>query len=691
MRQNTNSPRASLPFQCFHTCTAPGRDHSTAVLFVRGAHHKRLQIHLVTFPLQEPVRTAMKYTGSSYGIHRFVSPIDMDRGTNFQRYCFKIALLDEQQQIIDVVWYSSLGMSRERPLLRHCFAFELFSTHPDWSTDMIIYEIFPDKFASSRGHFTVDGTVYSAETPVKAREFEYKDLDEVHCGGDLDGISDMLPYLRQLGVDTIYLTPIFQAPSVHKFDTCDYDTVDAHFGGNGALKRLRTLSQGYKMHILLQGCFSHTGDNHPWFDRQERTGKGALHHKDSPYRELYTFNSEGEAVYGLNQATMPKLDYNSKQVRHAMFEGENSVIKKWLRAPYGIDGWVLDSASQIGDNGTSRNNLKRLQQLCQSARETNLECFMVGDFRSDARNAINCAGNVDSSINYTGFLSPIRAFYGGVNLNGEPTPYTGEDLRRTFEDYSVGISQQVKVCLINQLDNHRMPRFFDIIGGDKHLYLSALATMYMWRGIPCLYQGDEMGDIIAQYQIGEHALIPFIGLRNHKLSPYSADLQACLMELGKIRRSNPAITRGSMVFFSAGGSHIGFLRLYDHRFCITMVNVSRTQVKIEQGSALFPLLAAMYLPEDCQEDLSEIHDQGETLLIPLSGRNVRRTDHGEGLEALYEMLSREQLAVYSYGATRTSKDFEGRLLKELTQGKTITFPARSTVIISNADNLRELQ
>ena len=142
MRQNTCSPRASLPFQCFHTCTAPGRDHSNAVLFVRGANHRRLRIELVTFPQHEPVAISMKYTGTSSGIHRYESQINIDSGTNFQRYCFKVALLsgsddNEELMVQDVVWYSSLGMSRERPLLQHCFAYELFNTHPQWAPDLI--------------------------------------------------------------------------------------------------------------------------------------------------------------------------------------------------------------------------------------------------------------------------------------------------------------------------------------------------------------------------------------------------------------------------------------------------------------------------------------------------------------------------------------------------------------------------
>ena len=685
MRQNTTSLRPCLPFQCFHTCAAPGQNHNSTVLFVRGANHQRLRIHLITFPQHEIVRTLMNYTGTSSGIHRFVTQINIDSGANLQRYAFKIALLNEEKQIIDVVWYSSLGMSRERPLLQHCFAYELFNTHPTWALDLILYEIFPDKFASSRGSFSVDGTKVDADGPIKPKTFEYVDLDEIHCGGDLDGVGDMLPYIRRLGCDGLYLTPIFKAHSVHKYDTEDYDMVDPHFGGNGALKRLRTLSLGYDVKIILHGTFNHTGDTHPWFDRQERTGKGALHHKDSPFREFYTFTSEGEPYCSDEKANYPKLDYSNYATCHAMFEGENSVIRKWTRPPYGIDGWVIDDASQVGDNGNARNNLKRLQQMCEAARHTHIDALMLGYFSSDARYAICNPGNVDGSINYTGFIGPIRAFFGGINLLGEPTPYTGEDLRRTCEEYAVGVSQQVKLCMVNQLDNDSLPRFRTIIGGDKYLYLAALAVLYTWRGIPCIYQGDELGDVIDNYEIGPKSLIPFKALQNHRASPNSADIQTCITELAAMRRENSAITRGTMVFINAGGAHFAYIRIYDNRFSIVFVNAARTQIKVEQGSMLFPLLAAMYLPEDCHEDDAE--DSGESLLIPLSGRNVRRIDHGEGLEVLYEMLSRENLSVRCYGATRTNEEFEKKFLKELTSNKHITIPARTTVIVNNSSLL----
>ena len=684
MRQNTSSPRANLPFQCFHTCTAPGTNHETVVLYVRGANPHRLSCKLVSFPQHEPKRVEMRYIGSKSGIHRFTANISVDEGDNFQWYCFKIILFNADRQITDVVWYSSLGMSRECPLLQHCFAFELRSRHPEWVKDLILYQIFPDRFATSKDYFTIDADRHSADAPIHANVFEYKNIEEVHCGGDLDGASAMLPYLKDMGFNGIYLTPIFKAPSPYKYDTEDYDVIDPHLGGNGSLKRLRQNTSDLNMRLLLTATLNNTGDNHPWFDRRERTGKGALHHIDSPYHDYYSFLSDEQAVYYKNNPNCPKLNYGAKAVRHAMYKGKNSVVKKWISADYDADGLVIDRASQIGDNGTAQNNIKRLTQICQEARDTHPNCLMVGNFISDARYALNTDDNLDGSINYTGFLSPIRAFFGGINTTGEPLPYTGEDFRRTCENYSVGMPQEVKLCIINPLDTPDLPRFFDILGGDKFLYLAALAVLFTWRGIPCIYQGDELGDLINQYEIGPYSPLPYIAMRDHKVSNYAKEVSSSIKALSDIRLSNPALTQGSLVFITAGGAHFGYIRLYNNRFSIVLVNANRQTVKIEQGSILFPLLAAMYLPDDnTATDNGE--DNGDGLLIPLSGRNVRRTDHGEGLEALYELLSKEKLIVSCFGQTKSSDDFSQSFISELVAGKTITIPARTTVVINNED------
>ncbi|MBN0581720.1 alpha-amylase, partial [Pseudomonas aeruginosa] len=101
--------------------------------------------------------------------------------------------------------------------------------------------------------------------------------------GDLDGISEKLPYLKQLGVTALYLNPVFAAPSVHKYDTEDYRRVDPQFGGDAALLRLRHNTQRAGMRMILDGVFNHTGDSHPWFDRHQQGSGGAGHDLDSPW------------------------------------------------------------------------------------------------------------------------------------------------------------------------------------------------------------------------------------------------------------------------------------------------------------------------------------------------------------------------------------------------------------------------
>ena len=206
MRQNTSSQRATLPFQCFHTCTAPGMSTNNtvnAVLFVRGANHNRLKISIVNFTQYEDHKNPMTYTGSCSGIHRFEAPLYADKSQNLLTYYFKIMLTDKEGNVKDVVWYSSLGMSREPPLMQHCYALEIFNTHPQWALDAVVYQIFPDKFASSSGSFNVDGGKVDTSAPIKQKDFEYVDLDNTHCGGDLDGVATMLPYIRSIGCDTI--------------------------------------------------------------------------------------------------------------------------------------------------------------------------------------------------------------------------------------------------------------------------------------------------------------------------------------------------------------------------------------------------------------------------------------------------------------------------------------------------------
>lgn len=144
------------------------------------------------------------------------------------------------------------------------------------------YQIFPDRFARNLPREAEQDHVYYHH--AAGQEIILRDWDEpvtaqaggaTFYGGDLDGISEKLPYLKKLGVTALYLNPVFKAPSVHKYDTEDYRHVDPQFGGDGALLRLRHNTQQLGIRLVLDGVFNHSGDSHAWFDRHNR-GTGEL-------------------------------------------------------------------------------------------------------------------------------------------------------------------------------------------------------------------------------------------------------------------------------------------------------------------------------------------------------------------------------------------------------------------------------
>lgn len=217
------------------------------------------------------------------------------------------------------------------------------------------YQIFPDRFARSLPREAEQDHVYYHH--AAGQEIILRDWDEpvtaqaggsTFYGGDLDGISEKLPYLKKLGVTALYLNPVFKAPSVHKYDTEDYRHVDPQFGGDGALLRLRHNTQQLGMRLVLDGVFNHSGDSHAWFDRHNRGTGGACHNPESPWRDWYSFSDDGTALDWLGYASLPKLDYQSESLVNEIYRGEDSIVRHWLKAPWNMDGWRLDVVHMLG-------------------------------------------------------------------------------------------------------------------------------------------------------------------------------------------------------------------------------------------------------------------------------------------------------------------------------------------------------
>jgi hypothetical protein len=167
-------------------------------------------------------------------------------------------------------------------------------------------------------------------------------------GGDLAGIEQRLDYLHDLGVNALYLNPIFTAYSNHRYDVVDYFNVDPHLGGNEALASLRRATKERGMRVILDIVPNHCGADHPWFREAQKD-------LNADSAGFFTFSRHpDEYLCWLGVRSLPKLNYANTQLRARMYSGDPSVFRQWLRPPYSIDGWRIDVANMLGRQGADQ-------------------------------------------------------------------------------------------------------------------------------------------------------------------------------------------------------------------------------------------------------------------------------------------------------------------------------------------------
>ena len=370
----------------------------------------------------EEMALPMRRSGKapSRDIVQWRAEISLHEGQPRRRYAFKL-LWDDRQQ-----WFSPKGFSAFPPAKLELFAFDCPDAGPQWVTEQIFYQIFPDRFARSPSRSDLQDKVYHHH--AAGHDIVLRDWDDpltaeaggsTFYGGDLDGISEKLPYLKALGVTALYLNPVFTAPSVHKYDTEDYRQVDPQFGGNDALLRLRHNTQREGMRLVLDGVFNHSGDTHAWFDRHNRTPSGACHHPDSPWRDQYSFSPEGKALDWLGYASLPKLDYWSQALIDEIYGGEDSIVRHWLKAPWNMDGWRLDVVHMLGEAGGAKNNLKHVAGITQAAKAARSDAYVLGEHFGDARQWLQQDAE-DAAMNYRGFTFPLWGFLANTDISYDP-------------------------------------------------------------------------------------------------------------------------------------------------------------------------------------------------------------------------------------------------------------------------------
>lgn len=499
------------------------------------------------------------------GVTAWRATIDTTKGQPRHRYSFKMLWHNRQ------LWFTPQGFSRFPPARLEQFAVDYPDAGPEWVVEQVFYQIFPDRFArSQRRNPQRDKTYYHH---AAGQETIFRQWDEpvtaqaggsTFYGGDLDGISEKLPYLKKLGVTALYLNPVFVAPSVHKYDTEDYRHVDEQFGGDEALLRLRENTRREGMRLILDGVFNHSGDSHAWFDRHNRGTGGACHNPESPQRDWYSFDDEGRALDWLGYASLPKLDFQSLTLVEEIYGGEDSIVRHWLKAPWHMDGWRLDVVHMLGEGGGARHNLQHVAGITRSAKQANPDAFVFGEHFGDARQWLQ-ADAEDSAMNYRGFTFPLWGFLANTDISYDPQLIDAETCMKWMDNYRASLSHQQQLRMFNQLDSHDTARFTSLLGKDVARLPLAVTWLFTWPGVPCIYYGDEVG------LDGNND--PFC----RKTFPWQEDKQdktllALYQRLIKLRKQSQALRYGGCQVVYAHDNVVVFVRVYNQQRVLVAIN-----------------------------------------------------------------------------------------------------------------------
>ena len=389
---------------------------------------------------------------------------------------------------------------------------------PDWAKGAIIYQIFVDRFyngdrsndVETDEYFYIgEGTHKNSDWMKYPREMDVREF----YGGDIAGVMQKLDYLQDLGVEAIYLNPIFVSPSNHKYDIQDYDYIDPHFGRivkndgenlqrdeNDNLiihdpehpnkdatryicrvtdkENLEASNQLFiefveevhrrGMKVILDGVFNHCGSFNKWLDREciyeDAPGyeKGAFVSKDSPYRTFFKFR-EDTWPYNVNydgwwgHDTLPKLNYEESP---KLYEYIMRIARKWVSPPYNVDGWRLDVAADLGQ--TAEYNHHFWHEFRRNVKEANPNAIVLAEHYGDPTEWLK-GDQWDTVMNYDAFMEPLTWFLTGVEKHSDE--YRGDLIGNadaffgSMRHYMTRFNTQSLQVAMNELSNHDHSRF----------------------------------------------------------------------------------------------------------------------------------------------------------------------------------------------------------------------------------------
>ncbi|OUQ75001.1 alpha-amylase [Flavonifractor sp. An100] len=543
-------------------------------------------------------------------------------GTELGRDQFRATL--DTKDYVGLVWYSLTleGIDgRKRDLGHHQLTvYQPGETVAPWFGEGMTYQIFPDRFCRSRipdpagmvGRRSVhqnweDLPEYRPDPRGEIRNRDF-------FGGDFKGVLEKLDYLKELGVETLYFNPIFEAAENHRYGTADYDHIDPMLGTNEDFARLCREAHKRGMRVMLDGVFNHTGYVSRYFNGDGFYPEvGASQSWDSPYRPWFNFiewPKKYESWWGIY--SLPAVNEGCPSYRDFIFGSEDSVVRRWLRA--GADGWRLDVADELPDDF--------VHGIHEAARAEKSDAVVIGEVWEDGSTKIAygvrrkhiLGGHCDGLMNYPLRNAILSFFQGG---GGEHFVEAMETIRENYPPFAF-------YSAMNSLGTHDTPRILTLLGAGgecrdqsrdwrahfrlspkqrrrgKDLLRAASLLLFCFPGSPTVYYGDEAGM--------EGFEDPF----NRQTYPWGKEdreLVDWFKALGALRKNHPSLRRGSIRYVEGQGPVLAFLREGEGETILCACNAGEEQERLALPfpAGLTPLLGRAHVDQG---------EEGPTLLLP---------------------------------------------------------------------------
>ena len=333
----------------------------------------------------------------------------------------------------------------------------------NWLQESVVYQIFPDRFHNGDPSIDVEGTGQWGKGKIHKRSI---------YGGDLRGIIEKLPYLEELGVNLIYLTPIFKSDTNHKYNTEDYFSIDPQFGTLEEAKELVEKAHNLGIKIVFDAVFNHSGSDFFAF-------KDLIENQqESQYKEWYFVDSwpikkskNKYYTFANGCDNMPKLNTNNKEVREYLLK----VGEFWIKE-IGIDGWRLDVCDEVGH--------EFWREFRKRVKEAKSDAIIIGEIMHEANSFLK-GDQLDGIMNYP-FKNAIIDFFAKGIINGREFLDIMAENRVLYMD---SITKQ----MWNLIGSHDTKRIYNECHGNVNRMKLAIAYQFLYIGVPYIYYGDEIG------------------------------------------------------------------------------------------------------------------------------------------------------------------------------------------------------